>query len=479
MSIKFKHIVACLGLATSFTLGAITPQEVDDAVQAAKASPKNQSLNHTAAEALKAAGRYKESVSFYLNSGNSGNLGLAEAFFYLYDYDKAEEYLDKYVSKRTKAEAEKDMDFSFGDGSETIDWTEHLRSRIELGRSMLDRVEQIQIIDSINVPSERFFEFIKLAKSAGSLQGEEIIEDIVPQDKASELGITGIWAPAYITENEEDIIWYGSSDTGESRMYESTRLSDGTWDTPTLLFDYKSIFGNPNGSWVSHPYLMSDGVTLYFAADGEASLGELDIFISRRDEDGFLQPSNIGMPYNSPHNDYLYAIDEQTGAGWWATDRNQIEDSVTIYTFIPQDLRINYPIDTPALTDFAKISSIAATHKEGADYSALRKKIADLSTVKSTNKKNSFRFALPGGVIYTDLSDFKNAQAKELMSQYLTGLKNRQTKLAHLAELRNLYRDGKTSASDEILSLEKNLENELPEMKRIKNQIIKLESASN
>ena len=65
------------------------------------------------------------------------------------------------------------------------------------------------------------------------------------------------------------------------------------------------------------------------------------------------------------------------------------------------------------------------------------------------------------------------------MSQYLTGLKNRQTKLAHLAELRNLYRDGKTSVSDEILSLEKNLENELPEMKRIKNQIIKLESASN
>lgn len=479
MNLKLRHIIAGIGMVTTLSLGAISPQEIDDAIQKAKDSPKNQSLNHAAADALKAAGRYKESIPFYLKSGNSGNLGLAEAYFYLYDYDKAEEHLDKYVDKRTKAEAEKDMDFSFGDGTETIDWAEHLRSRIELGRSMLDRVEQIQVIDSINVPSDKFFEFIKLAKSAGSLQGEELIEEIVPQSKMDELGITGIWAPAYISENGEDVIWYGSTDTGESKMYESTRLADGSWDSPTLLFDYKKIFGNPNGSWVSHPYLMSDGVTLYFAADGEASLGELDIFISRRDEDGFLQPSNIGMPYNSPHNDYLYAIDEQTGAGWWATDRNQIEDSVTIYTFIPQDLRINYPVETENLTDFAKIVSIAATQKEGADYSALRNRIADNSNVKSAKKENGFNFALPGGVIYHDLSDFKNPQAREMMAQYLNDVKNRNNKLSHLAELRKSYRDGKTIVADEIITLEKNLENEAKELKRVKNQIVKLESSSN
>lgn len=475
MSKVFRQFLTAFSLLTVATVGAITPQEVTDAVNAAKESPKNRNLNHIAAEALKSAGRYKESIPFYLNSGNVGNLGLAEAYFYLYDYDKAEEHLDKYIDKRTKAEAEKDNSFTLGDSCEPMDWTDYLRSRIELGQSMLDRVEQIQIIDSINVPTQGFFEFIKLAKSAGSLQDVNIIDEIVPQSKLEELGITGVYSPVFVSENGDDLIWYGSTENGDAKMFENTRLADGTWDNPVELFDYNSIFGNTNGSWVSYPFLMSDGVTLYFAADGDNSLGELDIFISRRDEDGFLQPSNIGMPYNSPHNDYLYAIDEMTGAGWWATDRNLIEDSVTIYTFIPQDLRINYPVDTENLTDFAKITSISQTWKVGADYSDLRNKIANITKVKPTKSNSDFQFALPGEIIYHSLSDFKNPQARNMMVTYLNSLKDRDVKIAHLAELRKSYRDGDRGVASEIKSLEKSLENGKIDIIRTKNQIIKLE----
>lgn len=476
MKIFPRNITIGIGALCALSSLAITPQEINEAVTAAKDAPKNHSLNLAAGDALKAAGRYKEAIPFYLNGGNAGNLGMAESYFYLYDYDKAEELLDKYIAKRTKAEEEKDMDFSFGDGAETIDWADHLRSRIELGRSMLDRVEHIQIIDSINVPADKFFQFIRLAKSAGAFKDETVIDEIVPQSKMQELGITSVWAPAYVSENGDDVIWYGSTDTGESRMYESTRLTDGSWDTPTLLFDFKSVFDHPNGSWVSHPFLMSDGVTLYFAADGEDSLGELDIFISRRDENGFLQPSNIGMPYNSPHNDYLYAIDEETGAGWWASDRNQIEDSVTIYTFLPQDLRINYPVETANLTDFARIKSIFDTQDKNVDYTALRKRIASISTTKPTKKGDGFEFAIPGIGIYTTLSDFKNAQARDMMRQYMADLTNRELKEKRLSELRKSYRDGNKSVSNEILSLEKSLETDALELKRTKNQIIKLES---
>ena len=84
--------------------------------------------------------------------------------------------------------------------------------------------------------------------------------------------------------------------------------------------------------------MMSDGITLYYANDGDNTLGGYDIFMTRKGDDGrFLQPQNIGMPYNSPYDDYMLAIDEVTGAGWWATDRNQIPDSVTIYVFVPND----------------------------------------------------------------------------------------------------------------------------------------------
>ena len=95
---------------------------------------------------------------------------------------------------------------------------------------------------------------------------------------------------------------------------------------------------------------MPDGVTLYFANNGENSLGGYDIFMTRRsDGDGegkeYFQPQNVGMPYNSPFNDFMMAIDEASGLGWWATDRNQIPGKVTVYVFIPSQMRVNVEPD--------------------------------------------------------------------------------------------------------------------------------------
>ncbi len=476
MNVTLRHILFS-GLATVAMAGAaITPEEVTKAVSLARESPKNRVLSRKAGIALQEAGRYKDAITYYLKSDNSGNLGAAECYFYLYDYDKAEEYLDKYLEKRSKGEEEKDKDFSYGDGTETIDWTDNLRSRIELGRSMLDRVEKIEIIDSINVPSDEFFRFIKLAKSAGSLGDESVIDDVVTETALQQLGVTSLWAPVYSSESGDDVIWYGSTENGDSKMFESIRLTDGSWDKPNELFDYASIFGNANGSWVSYPFLMSDGVTLYFAADGENSLGELDIFISRRDSDGFLQPSNVGMPCNSPYNDYLYAIDEENGVGWWASDRNQLDDSVTIYTFIPQELRVNYPVETPNLTDYARVNSIAMTQNESTDYEKIRKRIASSGASKRGNAKMNFEFALPGGRIITSMSQLSNPQSVNALNEYLSEKENYDKLREELASLRQAYANRDKSVTDRILSAEQELADKKLELLRLKNRVVRLES---
>ncbi|MDE6325712.1 MAG: hypothetical protein K2M02_06035, partial [Duncaniella sp.] len=281
---------------------------------------------------------------------------------------------------------------------------------------------------------------------------------------------------AYVSESGDDIIWVGSDADGEkSVMFESVKLVDGNWDKPVKLFDYSSIFGENSGSWIDFPFLMSDGVTLYFAADGDSSLGGLDIFISRRDEDGFLQPSNIGMPYNSPANDYLYAIDEVTGTGWWVTDRNGLTDSVTIYTFIPQDLRINYPVDTEGLVDFARVSSIKDTWESDDDFSDIRSRIAAIGENKRNIGKDEFEFAMPGGKIYTSLDDFARRQGREAMERYLDARKKYTDKRTRLADLRQSYRDGDTAVSSEIKSLESQLENDRRELRRLSNEVVKME----
>ena len=99
-------------ISSVMVASAITPEEVTKAVNLAREAPKNKVLNRKAGEALQEAGRYKEAVSFYLKGDNAANLGAAECYFYIYDFDKAEEHLDKYLAKRTKAEEAKDRNFS-------------------------------------------------------------------------------------------------------------------------------------------------------------------------------------------------------------------------------------------------------------------------------------------------------------------------------------------------------------------------------
>lgn len=480
MTSKFSKIL--LASLPALLLSAVTlyaqetvSAEVTAAVEAAKKAPRNQALNRAAGDALKNAGRYAESIPYYMKGGNAGNLGAAEASYYLYDFEKARTYLDKYIDKRTAAEADKDVNYTYGIGTEPIDWADYLSARIDLGRSMLDRVEKIQVIDSINVPAEEFFEFVKMARSAGSLQSADVTSRIVTVEDLDRLGIDDIGSPAYLTESGDEMLWVGFKSDGGSSIYESSRLADDSWDSPSRLFDYSSIFGSDNGSVVAYPFLMADGATLYFAADGEESLGNLDIFISRRDEDGFLQPSNIGMPYNSPYNDYLYAIDELNGVGWWVTDRNCIPDMVTVYTFIPQELRNNYSSDTPGLAGYAMVNSISDTWTPGADYSDVKRRIEKSAESRKTGSSSEFDFALPDGRVMHRLSDFRSAMSRNLMKNYLKEREYADKAAKALEDMRRRYAAGETSLAGEILGTEKAMEATRANLLDLSNQVVSAE----
>lgn len=119
-----------------------------------------------------------------------------------------------------------------------------------------------------------------------------------------------------------------------NKLYYSERKAGGTlsilqrskmgdrWGRGTLLPG--SVNEAVNASF---PYVLTDGVTIYYAADGENSMGGYDIFVTRynTDTDTYLTPENVGMPFNSPYNDYMYVIDEFSNLGWFASDRYQPE----------------------------------------------------------------------------------------------------------------------------------------------------------
>jgi hypothetical protein len=183
------------------------------------------------------------------------------------------------------------------------------------------------------------------------------------------------------------------------------------------------------------------------------------------------------MPYNSPYDDYMLAIDETTGAGWWATDRNQIPGKVTIYIFEPSEKRVNCDTDAPDLIARARITSIAATQDADTTYD-LTDRIA-IAHSSATDSNSDREFSISMGdfhTVYHRLSDFKNSDAREYMLQLLdtydeiTGIENR------LAKLRASYANGSQSVDDEIVTLESLLDAARQRERKLTNTVVRLET---
>lgn len=371
----------------------------------------------------------------------------AEKAFYEYRFDEALTLLDDYEDAISSGKKRQEPAEGF----------ERLRMKSELGSTMMGRVEKIAIIDSLTVDSADFFRAYKLSTPSGFLSDTSAL----PED-FSHTSPTSV----YITESGENMMWGAPDPDGKSRLVQSALLADGSWETPHSLGSALTEDGNAN-----FPFLMSDGTTLYYAADGDASLGGYDIFISRNDGDEYLQPQNVGMPYNSPYNDFLLAIDDITGAGWWATDRNHIPGKATIYVFVPQELRVNYPFDTPGLDKLAFITDISTTRDQSPRYASVLKAISEL-THNEVSATSEFQFAMPGGRIYTSMSDFRSSEAASIMDTYLEACDDMQRLQSELAGYRIKYRSGDKSVTDAILRAEKERDSLRHRITRLANSVI-------
>lgn len=417
-------------------------------------TPNDASLNYWVGTCLYETGNQIESKSHFLSAhDNGGNIESSRYLAYIatkeYQFDDADKFISSYKTSLTKA------------GKEIPTDIEKLSAQIMSARNMLDRVENIQIIDSINVDSKTFFEYYRLSSDMGTLN---------PSSKLPDDFSAANQSVVFIPESKTRMVWAMNDSTNKSFLVSSSMLSDGSWESPQKLSEILNDGGNAN-----YPYITPDGVTLYFANDGNNSIGGYDIFISRFDEDGYLQPLNLGMPYNSPCNDYMLVIDEITGIGWWATDRNNIEGKVTIYMFIPAETRVNHQADSPNIINFAKINAIKDTWPENADYSKILGQLNELNVSESSNITYHFTLNLSNGKIYNSLSDFKNPEAANAMQEYLDAVNATNQKEQSLNALRLKYAGGDKSVANQILNLEKQILNEKKELIRLQNIAISLE----
>ena len=316
-------------------------------------------------------------------------------------------------------------------------------------KRMVSRTEDIQIIDSIVVPKKEFLSAYNLSATGGSLQwARDFFDDGWNDDESV----------VFMNERETKVYFSRYASERGNTLYTMEKMLDN--------FGNEKMIGSPisDANDQAYPFIMSDGLTIYFASKGHESLGGYDLFISRYNlnSNRYLTPNQLNMPFNSPFNDYMLVIDEQKGLGWFASDRYQPENSVCIYTFIPnQEVRLVMTEEEDSLASRAIISSIKDTWRENADYSGLLNK-ASMNSATDETKKQDFLFVINDDYTYHQLSDFNSFSARELFMRVMEAEKKLKEAKKELELKRVQYSAAtsinKSSLATEILQLEKLIE---------------------
>lgn len=324
---------------------------------------------------------------------------------------------------------------------------------------MVSRTEDIQIIDSVVVSKSEFIKAYNLSATGGSLQWAH---DFFEEEGNDEQSVV------YMNERKTKVYFSRPASERGSTLYSMEKMLDN--------FGNEKMLGAPinDVNDQAYPFIMSDGLTIYFASKGHESIGGYDLFISRYNlnSNTYLTPNQMNMPFNSPFNDYMMVIDDEKGLGWFASDRYQPENKVCVYTFIPnQEVRLVQTEEADSLANRAMISNIKDSWREGVDYSNLLSRASDINTIDN-NKQHDFEFVINDDNTYYQLSDFKSFTAKELYIRATEAKRKLEEAKNDLEIKRAQYvaasSDNKQSLATEILQKEKLLE-ELYEQWRVVN----------
>lgn len=277
-----------------------------------------------------------------------------------------------------------------------------LEQRLE---SMRGFTQKVMFIDSVVVSKSKLLSSLNIPDEAGSIQAYNKFFNTTDQPNSI----------VYLNQLRNKCVFSKFADGGWD-LYSQEMIGE-KWSNAVPLKGLDILGDDVDINW---PFLLSDGTTLYFAAKGEESIGGFDIFMTRYDEttQSYLKPENIGMPFNSIDNDYFFIVDEYDGIGWFATDRNQPEGKVCIYSFIYNNVRENYVVDeyTPEqLRQLSEIHSISQTWTSNqARLGALEQLTAVYKRKFTQKKKNDFEFVINDELTYTTLTDFRSVEAAEM-----------------------------------------------------------------
>ena len=220
----------------------------------------------------------------------------------------------------------------------------------------------------------------------------------------------------------------------------------------------------------NYPFMMPDGLTLYFSARSSEGLGNYDLYVTRLDDGNhFFKAENLGFPYNSYANDYLMVIDESYNVGMFASDRYQPADKVCLYYFVPNKSRQPYDYETDDHELIRHASSLRSISTTQGNDQALKAGQRQLSLMRQSARqaqvRHDFEFVVNDNTVLYTLDDFKNANARKLAEQWLQKKKNLSALEQQLDDLRNEYHASNAQKREEMKAKIEGLEDRTSQLR--------------
>ena len=225
------------------------------------------------------------------------------------------------------------------------------------------------------------------------------------------------------------------------------------------------------------PYMMPDGVTLYFAAKGgEDSMGKYDIYYTIYDSDShsFYKPQSLGLPFNSFGDETYYIIDDFNDLGYLVSNRRQPDGKTCVYIFQPTETRETYDVENMPEIELDRLARLRAIKDSQMDKDVLASAQSRLSTARNSKvakKEHSFEFIINEKLVYHNVSDFRSSVNQSQFPTYLTMKNSVETREKQLEEMRAKYHNGNKNLANTIAQMEVLVFNERQKLNLTEKQI--------
>jgi hypothetical protein len=117
---------------------------------------------------------------------------------------------------------------------------------------------------------------------------------------------------------------------GELDLWVSEKDQNGDWDVPLNLGDTVNTPYNEDT-----PFISADGLTLTFSSEGHGSMGGYDIFISKFTGGAWGNPVNIGYPISTTDDDLAFEPFDNGNFGYYSVMTGYKKKEISLVTFNP------------------------------------------------------------------------------------------------------------------------------------------------